>query len=173
MCVGKAEQFVENPCIALLSLRLSSTLTHDNRELTGQQRSDQKNEQGNPFLPTCNRKGVQGRHEEEIEGEKGSNRGKHSGIASKGTRQQENQQQIDKRNVWYLWVEMEEANQSGHRQRAANGQHTLQEEAWPVKRRPVFKHGDAFYSLHSYFLSRSSPGVFLERRRLSQGDIAL
>src|SRR5215471_6964621 len=108
MRVGIAEQLIENPRLAFLALSLLGPLAHHRGELTCQERCHQKDEQRYPFLPACNRKGIERWNKEVIKGKKGSNRRKDGSIPSKRTREQEYHQQVDKGNVRNLWVKLEQ-----------------------------------------------------------------
>src|SRR5205807_9620732 len=50
LTVGRTHEFVKNPCLALSTARLLSTLAQRYSQLTGQYGSYQEDKQGNPFL---------------------------------------------------------------------------------------------------------------------------
>jgi hypothetical protein len=95
-------------------------------------------------------KGIQRRHDEEVEGEESDDCAEHRSIASAGCRQGQDDQQIDNGDIGNAWIEVKLHDQTGDQPGSGTGQQRVEQIVFPGRDMVVFERQNRFERVHSH-----------------------
>jgi hypothetical protein len=130
--VNHTSRFIKNACLTLSQSGLLGTLSRLYSELARDQGRREEDKQGNPFFPARNDKGIQRWNQEKIESENGNYRCHYRCISPSCRRQEQDEQQVDKGNVWNGRIQMVRVDDPGHSRYTAHSHETINEIALPL-----------------------------------------